>query len=210
MPSEVEADVPSPINLRTEADAREWADAVSAKRPWREDFFRVFVQELRPLAGPQSSLLELGSGPGFLAQRLLTELAFGRYTALDFSEAMHALAAERLGALSTQVEFLTVDFLSSQWEEGLPSYNAVITLQAVHEVRHKRRVPMLYDGVRRRLSKDGAFFVCDHFAGLGGMSNTALFMNLEEHENALRTAGFGNVSCLLNKGGMVLYRAMQA
>jgi len=210
MPTESEIDVPSPIDLRAMVDAREWADAVSAKRPWREDFFRVFVNELRPLAGPQASVLELGSGPGFLAKRVLGELTFGRYTALDFSEAMHTLARERLSDLSNKVEFVLRDFISPQWNEGLPIYNAVITLQAVHELRHKRRAPALYDAVRGLLPKDGMLLVCDHFAGDGGMSNTALFMNKEEHENALRASGFGNVSCLLNQGGMVVYRAQQA
>ena len=42
------------------------------------------------------------------------------------------------------------------------------------------------------------------------MSNTALFMSLAEHEDALRRAGFGAIRSLLNKGGMVLYRASSA
>lgn len=210
MPAEPEADVPSPIDLRTMVDAREWAETVSTKRPWREDFLRVFVDELRPLAGPQASVLELGSGPGFLAQRVLNELTFGRYTALDYSEAMHTLASERLGAISQQVEFVLRDFISPGWDDALPRYDTVITLQAVHELRHKRRAPALYDAVRKVLLDNGVFLVCDHFAGSGGMNNTALFMNTQEHEDALRASGFGSVTCLLNKGGMVLYRAKLA
>lgn len=210
MPVEPEADVPSPIDLRTMVDAREWAETVSIKRPWREDFLRVFIDELCSLAGLQASVLELGSGPGFLAQRVLSELTFGRYTALDFSEAMHALARERLGAMSQKMEFVLRDFISPRWGDAFPRYDAVITLQAVHELRHKRRVPALYDAVRKLLLDNGVFLVCDHFAGPGGMSNAALYMNTQEHEDALGTSGFGNVTCLLNKGGMVLYRAKLA
>ena len=123
---------------------------------------------------------------------------------------MHALARERLGVLAQKVEFVLRDFISPQWGEGLPRYNAVITLQAVHELRHKRRAPAFYETVRRLLPRDGVFLVCDHFAGPGGMSNTALYMSTEEHESALRTSGFSDVSCLLNKSGMVLYSAKQA
>jgi SAM-dependent methyltransferase len=207
MPTKTEADVPSPIDLRTMKDAQEWADTVSVKRPWRQDFFSVFAEELHLLPEAQPSVLELGSGPGFLAQHLLMSLIFAHYTALDFSDAMHALARARLGDLSDRVEFLTRDFLLPHWSDSLTRYSAVVTLQSVHELRHKRRAPVLYQQVRSRLSDNGVFLVCDHFSGSGGMSNTALFMSLEEHEDALREAGFGSIRCLLNKGGMVLYRA---
>ena len=190
MPAKTEADVPSPIDLRTMKDAQEWADTVSAKRPWRQDFFSVFAEELRLLPEAQPSVLELGSGPGFLAQHLLRNLTLARYSALDFSDAMHALAKARLGDLSGRVEFLTRDFLSPHWSDSLPQYSAVVTLQAVHELRHKRHAPVLYEQVRNLLSSDGVFLVCDHFSGSGARSNTALFMSLEEHEDLLRQAGF--------------------
>ncbi len=82
---------------------------------------------------------------------------------------MHVLAKERLGAISGQVEFMNRDFLSPQWCVGLPRYRAVITLQAVHELRHKRRAPALYEQVRSVLAPAGAFLICDHFSGPGGM-----------------------------------------
>jgi SAM-dependent methyltransferase len=207
MAPETESDVPSPIDLRTMKDAREWADSVSEKRPWRADFFQLFVEELRPLSGTRASVLELGSGPGFLAQYILKDLSFRRYTALDFSDAMHTLAKVRLGETSDRVEFLTRDFLSPRWNDSLPQYSAVLTLQAVHELRHKRRAPFLYEQVRNCLSQDGVFLVCDHFAGSGGMSNSTLYMDVKEHEEALLRAGFGQISCLLNMGGMLLHRA---
>jgi hypothetical protein len=123
---------------------------------------------------------------------------------------MHALAKDRLGAMAQRVEFVTRDFRSPGWYSGLPRYGTVITLQAVHELRHKRRATVLYGQIRSVLSPGGALLVCDHFSGLGGMSDTALYMNVEEQESALRSAGFDEISCLLNKGGMVLFRAHPA
>ena len=64
-------DVASPIDLRTMADARTWAAAALKKRPVREEFFQRIVDELHASALAQLSVLELGSGPGFLARRVL-------------------------------------------------------------------------------------------------------------------------------------------
>src|SRR5713226_2083118 len=82
-------DVVSPIDFRTMADAREWATTAMEKRPWREEFFQCFVTQLRALRLDQPSVLELGSGPGFLAQRILDSMPGVQYTMLDFSPAMH-------------------------------------------------------------------------------------------------------------------------
>src|SRR5215510_901424 len=64
-------DVPSTIDLRTEKDAREWAASAMSKRPWRAVFFQRFVEELRSLDVRPLQILELGSGPGFLARCIL-------------------------------------------------------------------------------------------------------------------------------------------
>ena len=108
-----ELDVPSPVDLRSMKDARTWAEEVSDKRPWREDFFNLFIDELQPYAGPELAILELGSGSGFMAEKIINNISFSRYTALDFSDAMHTLAKERLGSLSNKINFITRDFLHS-------------------------------------------------------------------------------------------------
>src|SRR5688572_19659704 len=67
-------DVPSPIDLRLMRDAREWERTVMAKRPWRTDFFARMSSEIAAATPPVKRILELGSGPGFLAQYLLQAL----------------------------------------------------------------------------------------------------------------------------------------
>src|SRR5579872_1004230 len=91
-------DVPSPIDLRHMPDARRWANAAMLVRPARHDVFDKIVHELRGLRSKPLSILELGAGPGFLAERITMNLALVAYTALDLSPAMHALAKDRLGA----------------------------------------------------------------------------------------------------------------
>jgi SAM-dependent methyltransferase len=204
--SDGSADVPSPIDFQLPSDAAQWAATAMLKRPWRESFFRSFVAELSPLAAAESSILELGSGPGFLAGAILESLPRAAYTALDFSGPMHALARERLGPLAQRVHFVQRDFKAAAWATGLSPCDAVVTLQAVHELRHKRYAASLYDAVRRLLRPGGLFLVCDHVFGEGSNRDASLYMTLDEHRNALREAGF-SAHQVRHEGGMVLYRA---
>lgn len=198
-------DVSSPIDLRNMSDARRWADAAMLVRPVRHDIFNRIVEELRDLGSTPLSVLELGSGPGFLAERITASVMTFGYTALDFSAAMHALAKERLGARSERISFLERDFKQPDWTSGLGTVDAVVTVQAVHELRHKRHALALYRQVANVLRPSGVFLMCDHVTD-GAMKERALFMTLDEHETALRAAGF-TCRSLTEADGLVLYRA---
>lgn len=63
------ADVPSPIDFHVPSDAAQWAATAMVKR--RRSVFRGFVAELEPLFPAEGRILELASGPGFLARQIL-------------------------------------------------------------------------------------------------------------------------------------------
>jgi len=197
-------DVPSPIDLRLMADARPWAETALAKRPARPEFFDAFAH----LVGRDGArVLELGSGPGFLADHLLRAWPTLDYVALDFSPAMHQLAAERLGERSARVRFVERSFREPAWSERLGPFDAVVTHQAVHELRHKDYAQALHAQVRPLLASGGSYLVCDHFLGEGGLFNDQLYMTVDEQGDALRRAGFADVEAVLVKGGLALHRA---
>lgn len=175
------------------------------KRPWRTEFFAAFADALR-VANAQK-VLELGSGPGFLARHLIDALPDMSYVALDFSPAMHQLAVARLGDAARRVRFVERNFRDPAWSEGLGSFDHVVTHQAVHELRHKRHASGLHAQVRQLLQTGGRYLVCDHFSGEGGMDNDRLYMSIEEQRSSLKDAGFGQVEPLLLKGGLMLYCA---
>jgi SAM-dependent methyltransferase len=200
-------DVPSPIDLRSMADASEWEASAMQKRPCRTAFFAKFIDELAQPGSTVGRVLELGSGPGFLAVGLLSVLPGLRMTLLDFSEAMHVLARQRLGAMAARADFVLRDFKSPDWIEGLREFDAVVTNQAVHELRHKRYAEELHRQVAAILRPGGTYLVCDHFEGLGGMSNDRLYMTAAEQKYALEAAGFEPVYQVLSTSGMVLHRA---
>ena len=197
-------DVPSPIDLRLMADARPWAETALARRPARPEFFDAFA---RSIGHDGVRVLELGSGPGFLADHLLRALPDLQYVALDFSPAMHQLAAERLGERAARVTFVERSFRAPAWSEGLGPFDVVVTHQAVHELRHKSYATTLHAQVRPLLAPGGAYLVCDHFLGEGGLSNDQLYMTVDQQREALLDAGFADVEAVLVKGGLALHRA---
>ena len=206
--SPADDDVPVSVDFRRADQAREGAAAAMTSRPWRADFFAAFVSEIAALdPGQGCRVLELGAGPGFLAERLLASNPRLDYVALDFSGVMHELAIQRLGALAARARFVERDLRHPDWANGLGRFDAVVTHQAVHELRHKRHAAALHAQVRPMLRPGDAYLVCDHFFGEGGMSNDRLYMTVDEQRAALLAAGYAQVDQVLLKGGLVLHRA---
>ncbi|MGP1718014.1 MAG: class I SAM-dependent methyltransferase [Methylophilus sp.] len=201
-------EIPSPIDLKDPATAAEWAQSALAKRPWRPEFFQAFADTiLKYFPTGAVRILELGSGPGFLAEFLLQALPKSQYVALDFSAAMHALAKERVGLGSEHIHFLERDFLTPDWSQGLGVFDVIVTMQAVHELRHKTRASSLHQQVKSLLHSDGYYLLCDHHTDDGGMQNTELYMSVAEQRAALSAGGFDQITLILNKGGLALHQA---
>lgn len=203
----IKQEIPSPIDLRLMSDAQEWANTALYKRPSRTEFFSEFIKTISNSNYPIKNILELGSGPGFLAECLLNHLTDIHYTAMDFSAAMHQLASERLGKLSSRVEWIERSFKDEQWNKNLGIFDCVVTMQAVHELRHKQYASKLHCQVRQILRPCGFYLVCDHYYGSGGMQNDQLYMSISEQRDALHKSGFNHVVQLMKKESLVLHYA---
>lgn len=156
----------------------------------------------------KSRILELGSGPGFLAEHLLKTCPSIEYVALDFSPAMHELAIERLGLLANRVQFVERSFRDENWFAGLGKFQFVVTNQAIHELRHKSYAATLHRQVKSLLAPSGIYLICDHFYGKNGMTNDQLFMTIAEQRDALREGGFSNIIEELIKDSLVMHQAI--
>lgn len=200
-------DVPSPIDLRLMPDALEWERTANEKRPYRAKIFAGFAKELIATSSRVQRILELGSGPGFLAQHLLRLLPNASFVLLDFSPAMHELARNRLGVLCERVEFVERNFKEPGWSQGLGRFRVIVTNQAVHELRHKRHAALLHSQAKVLLEPCGSYLVCDHFFGDGGATNDQLCMTIEEQRQALLDAGFKTVRQVVLEGSLVLHHA---
>jgi hypothetical protein len=105
------------------------------------------------------------------------------------------------------VEFVERDFRSPDWGANLRNFDAVVTLQAAHEMRHKRHLVSFLVPTRERLSNEGTLLYCDHYMEPGSGKNPDLMHERAAQAVALREAGFVRVNRLLDEGGMALYSA---
>lgn len=198
-----DADIPTPIDLRDRTVAAAWAAAADVKRPWRAEI-RAHIGQL---CGSAQRVLELGPGPGQLAEAILAAGAVERYTLVDFSSPMLAMSRTRLGA--APVDYLERDFTRADWTAGLTGYDAVVAMQSVHELRHKRHAASLYARVRQVLRPGGVLIVCDHEPAECERSR-ALYATPEEQHTAFAEAGFGQVTTSLVLRGLYVCSGRQA
>jgi SAM-dependent methyltransferase len=201
-------DVPNPIDFHNEVEAHAWIEQ-TIQRPYRSALFNEFVNEVSSLEHHQLKVLELGSGPGMLAEQILRHcLSVRVYTLLDFSEPMLAVSRERLGEFATRLRFVRADFRDDDWMAKVGTVDAVFSMQAVHEVRHKYHVPALYEKVRSVLRPGGLMLICDHLPGENpDARRSALYMTSEEQLAAFNIAGLLNVTVHFVANGMALYKA---
>ncbi|HEY2482755.1 MAG TPA: class I SAM-dependent methyltransferase [Caulobacteraceae bacterium] len=199
-------DVPSPVDFHDPAQARAWVRETLTRKPWRPRFFQVFADALNAQFKGPFEAAELGSGPGQLAREILTNCPLSAYHAVDFSPAMHEIARETLGDAAAKVRFLIRDFRQPDWTEGL-SVDAVVTLQAAHEVRHRDHLPALFRSIRSILRPGGLLLYCDTHNDAGDPARTALFLTRREQDAALTSAGFGRTRLLLDENEMALWAA---
>ncbi|MFT3693220.1 MAG: class I SAM-dependent methyltransferase [Kofleriaceae bacterium] len=192
-------DVPILVDFRDDATARQWIEETRVKRPHRPAFFAAFC---RALSGTQLRVLELGSGPGQLAREVLTHCDVASYTMLDFSPAMHAIAREHLGSLPATM--IVRDFREPEWAAGLGPFDAVVTMQAAHETRHKRHLIPLLERARTTLAPGGMLLYADHYV-TPTTKYPALMPERADQPLALEGAGFVDAMLLHDEGNMALW-----
>lgn len=204
-------DVPPGVDFHDTAAAETWATEANVKRPWRAEYFQHFAQEITASSVAQPNVLELGSGPGFLAEHLLRACPnITRYTLLDFAQPMLDMSRAKLQAHTSRTQYVQADFRSTSWGTARGPFDFVISMQAVHELRHKRHAPALYARVGELLARGGVFLVCDHLPGdAPSPTRNALYMTLDENLRALSDAGFTHVRCLRNTHDMALLSAQR-
>lgn len=195
-------DVPIRVDFRDPETARAWIEDTRIRRPYRPRFFAAFCAALA--ARPKLRILELGSGPGQLAREILSHCDVSTYVALDFSAAMHEIAAEHLGQLASRVSFVIRDFREAAWPTGLGEFDAIVTLQAAHETRHKRHLVPLLERARTLLAPGGILLYADHYL-TPETKLPALAPARDDQPRALERAGFVDVQLQYEEGNMALW-----
>jgi SAM-dependent methyltransferase len=198
-------DVPYGNDWDSATEAAAYGESADRARPWRAEIRDQIAARIATL-GPRARVLELGAGPGLLAHRVLERCPnLETYTLMDFSAPMLALSRQRLAAFPA-ASFVLASFKSDDWMRRVDGpFDCVVSTQAVHELRHKRHAPRLYEQVYQLLAVPGLVLICDHTPLDDSPKSLALYMTEQEHQHALADAGFANVHVELATKGLVLY-----
>lgn len=198
-------DVPPGVDFLDDAQTDAWVLACEIDKPWRVPVRERFV-ELATELPAGARVLEVGSGPGLLAEAILDRCQdIESYTLLDFSPRMLELSRERLFRFP-KASFVEGDFKSRNWSAVLSGkFTAILAMQSVHEVRHKRHVPGLYREFAELLVPGGILAVCDGKPRLPlSLAHSCLYMTPEEQLAAFASAGFPDTRVVLEFGTHVL------
>ncbi|MEU8673451.1 class I SAM-dependent methyltransferase [Streptomyces sp. NPDC048560] len=126
--------------------------------PDREERFRVMLDMVEAVVGPEPRVLDLACGTGSITDRLLKRFPEATSTGVDLDPALLAIARGTFEG-DERVSFVTADLKDPSWTERLPfdSYDAVLTATALHWL-HSEPLAALY-GQLGQLVRDGGLFM---------------------------------------------------
>ena len=171
-------DVPLTVDFRFPEVAAKWAAEAEGKRPFRPEIRRIIAArvaeagrarvvdaaKLGILDAAKLRVLELGPGPGWLAETILDTCDVEDYVLFDFAQPFLDMAKQRLGPrFADRARYVLGNFLDPAWPKQLEGpFDAIVAMQSVHELRHKRKVPALYAQVRTLMRPGSVLVVSDH------------------------------------------------
>jgi SAM-dependent methyltransferase len=109
-----------------------WEAQQSGYMPDREERFAVIIDTLAALCGNAPHVVDLGSGPGSLARRILERLPEARVTALDMDPVLLAIGRNALGDRDGRLAWLDADLRSRWTVPGDRPVDAAVSTTALH------------------------------------------------------------------------------
>jgi SAM-dependent methyltransferase len=184
----------------------EFQDPAYAK-DWSERFiptgerlklFDIMIERVRARTLPSQHIVELGIGPGYLADRLMTQLAYITYEGVDFSQPMLKLAGEHLLHHQGRLTLTYVNLLNPDWASQLEHpIGAFLSSWTLHDLGGERETSRIYQDCHDHLATGGILLNGDFVKPAG----TQLEFEpgrfpIDRHLDLLRAAGFRAASCL--------------
>lgn len=150
----------------TGTDWAGWQQSWDRQQEWympdREERFRVMLDMVEAVVGPEPRVLDLACGTGSITDRLLRRFPKATSTGVDLDPALLAIA-EGYFAGDGRVTFVTADLTDPRWTDALPydSYDAVLTATALHWLRSEP-LAALYGQLAGLVREGGVFMNADH------------------------------------------------
>jgi ubiquinone/menaquinone biosynthesis C-methylase UbiE len=126
--------------------------------PNRHKMVEVIRAVLAASTSDPRLVVDLGTGTGFLLERLLRRFPNCRAVAIDGSQQMVAAAKSRLGALAERVEFVVGDFRQPETLGAeIESADAVVSAYAFHHLNLQEKAELI--GRCRGLLKENGWLL---------------------------------------------------
>ncbi|MFF4227839.1 class I SAM-dependent methyltransferase [Streptomyces sp. NPDC001820] len=148
------------------ADWRAWQESWDRQQEWympdREERFRVMLDMVEALVGPEPRVLDLACGTGSITDRLFRRFPKSTSTGVDLDPALLTIARGYFDG-DERVTFVTADLKDPGWVAKLPydSYDAVLTATALHWL-HSEPLTALYGQIAGVVREGGVFMNADH------------------------------------------------
>jgi SAM-dependent methyltransferase len=137
---------------------RRWDEQQQTYLPYREWRFRTMLDVLEAMVGGSGRVLDLGSGPGSLSQRVLQRFPRIRVVAVDYDPVVLRIGQGALGTYGGRLTWVDAKIGGPHWTDGLPpgKYDAAVSTTALHWLPpgSLRRV---YGDLGTLIRRDGAF-----------------------------------------------------
>jgi ubiquinone/menaquinone biosynthesis C-methylase UbiE len=154
-------DAPSVQAYETSARVAAYDADMDLMHPNRHKMAEATMAVLAASTPAPRLAIDLGTGTGFLLDRLLRRFPDCRAVAIDGSEQMVAAARSRLGTLAERVEFVAGDFRRPEaLGQGIASADAVVSAFALHHLSLQEKARLIAH-CRTLLKEDGWFLNAD-------------------------------------------------
>jgi SAM-dependent methyltransferase len=178
--------------------ARDWSDRF-IPTPERLQLFDAIIDRITESSLPSRHIVELGIGPGYLAERLLEALSEVTYEGVDFSHSMLELAAARLASHASRVQFTQADLTTEDWGERISRpVGAIVSTWALHDLGSEKNTRNVYQSCHRLLPEGGMLLNGDFVKPNGAKHEyeTGRFL-VSRHLEILQEVGFRETQCLI-------------
>jgi SAM-dependent methyltransferase len=188
-------------------EAKKWENRIIENGFYRELFFQKILKEITLLSDIPLSILEVGSGPGHLAERIMESIKVEKYALFDLSESMNYIASQRLKNYQDVLNINVGDFLNTTDYDHFNNVDVVVCMQTIHEAGDKKLAADIYKCIRTTLKPAGVFLVCDFIYNEESMDNSTMYMTATEQKETLLNSGFKSPELVSLNNGLTLYKA---
>ena len=175
------------------AFVRGWAERFVPTAPRLQLFDMILDQIARPDL-PNTHVVELGLGPGYMARHILERNRKVSYEGVDFSEVFFEIARETVGDLMARVTLTRADLMDQDWPQKLTrTPGAIISTWALHDLGSQQAVADVYARCYETLPAGGVLVNGDFIKpdGTTWDYEPGRF-EISRHIELLRQAGFSD------------------